>query len=270
MLSHASSQAQSPALIRVEDLWGGYPGRKVLRGISLSVRQGEFVGVLGPNGSGKTTLLLALSGLLPLEKGEVEIAGAPLRSLKPRERARLMAAVAQDGAIRFPYSCEDVVKMGRYPHQKRWSAESPEDLEKIRRAMDRMDCRELGHRPVTSISGGERQRVLMARALAQDTPLLLLDEAVSAMDVHRKLQAFQVLEDLNRHEGLTVLAVLHDVNLAALFCRRLLVLREGRVVADGSPETVMRPEVLEGAYRSRAVVQNVPGTGKLQVTFLPS
>jgi len=143
--------------------------------------------------------------------------------------------------------------MGRYPHQKRWRMDSPEDASVVRRAMEITETVELAGRLITAVSGGEKQRVTMAKALAQDTPLLLLDEATSAMDIHRKLQIFGILERLNRQRQLTVLAVLHDVNLAALYCDRLIFLKEGTLAADGPTVSVLTPEILEGLYQ--------PGSG---------
>jgi iron complex transport system ATP-binding protein len=256
-------------VIRAEDLWCGYPGRPVLKGVSLEVRQGELIGVLGPNGSGKTTLLMALSGIIPFQRGRVELFGSPLEKLKPKDRALKMAGVMQGAEARFPFTCEEVVRMGRYPHQKRWQMDSAEDSAIVRRSIELTDTEELAERLITTTSGGEKQRVLMAKALAQDAPILLLDEAVSAMDVHRKLQIFRVLERLNDEDKLTVIAVLHDVNLAALFCRRLIFIKDGRVVADGPTDEVLTSEILEDVYQARAFVQEVMGTGKRQVVFLP-
>ncbi|MEN6485119.1 MAG: ABC transporter ATP-binding protein [Syntrophobacteraceae bacterium] len=256
-------------MIRVENLRCGYPGHDVLQGISFRVGRGEFIGVLGPNGAGKTTLLLALTGILPVPEGTVEIDGMPLDEMKTRDLALRVAAVSQDAEVRLPFACEEIVRMGRYPHQKRWQMDSAEDREAVEKAMRATDSLVLAGRPVTGISGGERQRVFMARALAQEASVLLLDEATSAMDIHRKMQAFRVLDRLNREEGLTVLAVMHDVNLAALFCRRMIFLKEGRVEADGPTAAVLAPEVLEAVYQTRVLVQEVADTGKRQVVFLP-
>jgi iron complex transport system ATP-binding protein len=269
LLSHAPSKEIPAAVIQVEKLRCGYPGRSVLNGVSFQIGHGEFVGLLGPNGSGKTTMLLALSGIIPVDSGRIEIMQQPLMHLKHRERACCMAVVAQDSEVRFPFSCEEVVRMGRYPHQSRWQLENANDAKIIRRALRLTDTEVLADRLITAISGGERQRVLMAKALAQDTPLLLLDEATSAMDINRKLQVFRVLETLNREEGLTVMTVLHDINLAALFCRRLLLLKDGSIVADGDIGEVLTAEVLKQVYDTEVLVQEIAGTGKRQVVFLP-
>lgn len=256
-------------MIAARNLSCGYPGRMVLEDVTFEAQRGELIGVLGPNGAGKTTLLLALSGIVPAAGGSISVCGVDLRGMKPVERARKMAVVSQDGEVRFPFPCEDVVRMGRYPYQQRWRMENPEDGTIVRRAMSLTDTESLAERLITHVSGGERQRVVAARALAQEAPILLLDEATSAMDINRKLAIFRVLDRLNRENGLTILAVLHDVNLAALFCRRLVFLKEGRIVADGATEEVLTPEVLQSVYDTSVLVQEIPGTGKRQVVFLP-
>ena len=256
-------------MIRTVDLTAGYGARRVLDRISLQVRAGDFVGVLGPNGSGKTTLVRVLSGVLPLQSGRAEVMGDAVGSLNPRERARRMAVVAQDGEVRFPFSCVEVVRMGRYPHQRSWRVDHAADEAVVRSAMEATDTLALARRAITDVSGGERQRVMMARALSQATPILLLDEATSSMDVHRKLQIFSLLERRNREAGLTVVAVLHDVNLAAWFCRTLIFLKDGEVARQGPTQDVLTPETLAMVYRVEAVVQEIPGTGRAQVAFLP-
>ena len=269
MLSHVSPQEVPATVIRVENLWCGYAEGPVIKGISFRIKRGEFIGILGPNGSGKTTLLLALSGVAAVQDGRIEVLDSPIERLKPKERACRMAMVTQDGDMRFPFSCEEVVRMGRYPHQSRWRVDASGDERAVRTALRITDTQSLADRLVTAISGGEKQRVAMARVLAQETPILLLDEATSAMDIHRKLQIFRVLERLNRDEGLTVVAVLHDINLAALFCRRMLFLKEGEMVADGPTDSVLTSDVLRTVYRTEVLVQEIPNTGKRQVVFLP-
>ncbi len=255
-------------MIQVEQLHCGYPERKVLHDVNLVIDSGDFVGILGPNGSGKTTLVLALSGVLPIAFGSIRWNGRPLSNLTPRERARLMAVVPQDIHVPYPFSCRDVVAMGRYPYQKRGSRETPEDREIIERAMEWTDTLYLAQRPITMLSGGERQRVFVAKALAQNTPVLLLDEAVSAMDVHRKLQIFDLLKTLQEKERRTIVFVLHDINTAAVFCRRLVFLKHGRIVADGATEEVLQPAILEEVYETSAMVYSVPGwNGVRQVFF---
>ncbi|HBZ55199.1 MAG TPA: iron ABC transporter ATP-binding protein [Syntrophobacteraceae bacterium] len=269
MLPVAAPQEDHGAVIQVDGLWCGYPGRTVLRDVSFSIQPAEFVGILGPNGSGKTTLLLALSGIVALQAGQIHLDGTLMEQLGHRQRARRMAVVTQEGEVRLPFSCREVVWMGRYPHQKRWQLETSADSRVVQRAMTLTDTESLADRLITAVSGGEKQRVMMARALAQETAVLLLDEATSAMDIRRKLQVYQVLEQLNHGDGTTVLAVLHDVNLAALFCRRLIFLRDGELIADGPTERVLTPEILETVYGTRVLIQDIATVGRKQVVFIP-
>ncbi len=259
----------SPALA-VSELSCGYGASEVLKHVSFSVQRGEFVAILGPNGAGKSTLVLALSGIIPLKGGTVEILGTEIGRLSLKERARRLAVLTQDADMRFPFSCREVVAMARYPHRKRWQMESTLDHEAVERALALTDTLAIADRQIGEVSGGERQRALMAKSLAQQAPILLLDEAVSGMDVHRKLQLFGVLDRLNREENLTVLAVLHDINLAALFCRRMIFLKEGVIVEDAQTQEALNASVLEQVYQTRVVVHEIDSIPtKKQVIFLP-
>lgn len=270
MLSSSAPKTAAPAAVNVSGIRCGYSGIDVLKGISFSVESGDFIGILGPNGAGKSTLVLALSGIIPLREGRIEILGTDLEHLALKERARRLAVITQDGDIRFPFSCREVVSMGRYPHKKRWQMDTVRDSEAVEKAILLTDTGALAERLIGAVSGGEKQRVLMAKSLAQEAPVLLLDEATSAMDIHRKIQIFNVLQKLNREENLTVFAVLHDVNLAALFCRRLIFLKDGVVEADGVTDDVLTPEVLERIYQTRVIVQEIDeACKKKQVIFLP-
>ena len=204
-------------MIRVEALDLGYEDRLVLTGLNFQVDRGEFLGILGPNGSGKSTLLNALSGLLPPKKGRIIVKSEPLRGLPSRLRAQILAVVPQSSEVRFPFPCLEIVLMGRYPHRKRLGSMTDEDLLWALRSMRRTTTEHLQERPITEVSGGECQRVVIARALAQDPEILLLDEATSSLDVRKKLEIFELLKFLSDTRGLTVLCAMHDLNLAALY-----------------------------------------------------
>lgn len=269
MLSASAAKTAASIALNVSALRCGYGGKEVLKDISFSITKGEFVGILGPNGAGKSTLVQTLSGILPFSHGSIEIMGMSIEDLGLKERARRMAVIVQDGDVRFPFSCREVVEMGRYPHQRRWRMDSVDDLETVEKALALTDTASLGDRLIAAVSGGERQRVFMAKSLAQETPILILDEATSAMDIHRKLGIFKILEQQNLAENLTVLAVLHDINLAALFCRRIMFLKDGCVEADGPTDEVLTEEVLERVYENRVIVQRIENLQKKQVIFLP-
>lgn len=255
-------------MIRVVGLVLGYGSRPVLDGLDFTVSPGEFVGLLGPNGSGKTTLINALAGLLRPRKGEVWLQGEPLGLLASRRRARLVAVVPQSSEVRFPFTCLEIVLMGRYPHRRRQFSLAPEDLAKALWAMEETTTLPLMERPITEVSGGERQRVVIARALAQEPALLLLDEATSSLDVRKKMEIFAMLKRLN-HQGLTIVCAMHDLNLAALYCQRLLFLKDGRLVEDGPTEKVFTAATLEMVYETPMEVARHPGHGRPYALTLP-
>lgn len=255
-------------MISVKNLKAGYGDVEVLKGINLEVSAGEFVGVLGPNACGKSTLVKTLTGVLGRSGGEVEVAGLDPDRVPPRELARTAAVVPQSTAIPFPFSGEEVVSMGRFAHLGRFGAPSNEDLEAVRGAMERTDTIKLSGRLITEVSGGERQRLIMARALAQGAPLMILDEATAAMDVYRKIDTFDLLRELNE-AGTTVVAVMHDLNLAALYCERLVMMRMGELIADGPTGEVFDPETLERVYDTPMEVFTHEATGRPHAIFLP-
>jgi iron complex transport system ATP-binding protein len=257
------------ALIEVQSLHCGYGSADVLHGISLRVSPGEMAGILGPNGSGKTTLLLALAGVLPARSGSVKVSGEDISKRESRWKARLMASVPQRSEFAFPFKCLSVVLMGRYPHLDSWGWYSPRDLEVAVSSLEETKIAHLAQRYIGEVSGGEAQMVMVARALAQETQILLLDEATSNLDVARKVQVFDLLAEKN-HQGATLLCVMHDLNLAALYCRRLIFLRNGTVVADGITEDVFNDKTLSEIYETEIRVSKHPVTGSPQAHFVPN
>ena len=256
-------------VIRVESLDLGYEDRLVLTELSFQVARGEFVGILGPNGSGKSTLLHALSGLLPPRAGRIAIGGKPLGAYSSRLRAQMLAVVPHSTEMRFPFSCLEIVLMGRYPRRRRLGTLTDEDLLWALQSMRRTSTEYLKERAVTEVSGGECQRVVIARALAQDPELLLLDEATSSLDVRKKLEICEVLQYLNQSKGLTVLCAMHDLNLAALYCRRLMFIKDGRVAVDGPTDQVFTPAILGEIYETPMEVVRHPVHQRPYAVMLP-
>lgn len=254
--------------LEVRDLWAGYGGRPVLRGVTFDCAAGEFLGILGPNACGKSTLVRVLTGVVRASRGDARVAGLPVAEATPRELARAAAVVPQSTEVPFPFTGYEVVAMGRYPRLGRFTGLGDEDRRAVRAALEATDTLALAPRLVTQLSGGERQRLMLARALAQEAPLLLLDEATAAMDVHRKVDTFDLLAARNR-AGTTVVAVMHDLNLAALYCRRLLLLKAGRVVAHGPTGEVFTRAALEEVYGTPLDVATHPATGRPYAVFLP-
>ncbi len=252
-------------IVRAEDIWAGYGATPVLQGIGLSISRGELVGLLGPNGSGKSTLLRVLSGVLKPQRGQVWLGGQPLSQLRAKEVAHRLAFVPQREEVAFGFTAWEVVLLGRAPYIGWWGRERAEDRQATRRAMERTDSLSLAERAFGTLSGGERQRVVLARGLAQETPLLFLDEPLTHLDVAHQVGTLSLLRQLNREEGLTVLAALHDINLASEFCDRLIVLRQGQVVADGTPSEVITPALLARVFGLDAWVRVNPATGRPHV-----
>jgi iron complex transport system ATP-binding protein len=255
-------------VIRARNLTCGYGGRAVLRGVDLRLAPGEFAALLGPNGSGKTTLLLALAGLLPALSGSVELSGRAVSGLPVRERARLVSCVPQGSTPPPGYSVRELVRMGRFASSGFWGGYGPQDEDKTEAALADAHCLDLASRQATELSGGEFQRVLLARALCQGRSALLLDEATSALDLARRVEAFDLLAAQNR-QGSTVLTAVHDLNLAALYCPRLIFLKQGRVAIDGPTSAVFTEANLKDIYETDIRVAPHPVTGAPQAHLVP-
>ena len=250
-------------ILAVRDLLFRHRGARgpLFDGLSLAVRPGEFVGVIGPNGSGKTTLLMLLSGVLAPQGGEVALGGRPVRSVSPRERARMVAVVFQEARILFDFTVLEIALMGRAPHLGAWRLERPQDFASARAALREMDLADLESAHLQEMSSGERQRALIARALSQEPRILLMDEPTAFPDLKHRLQIYEILVRLNREKGLTVVTTSHDLNLAARYGSRLVLLHRGRVAADGPPATVLTSELIRRVYETDARIERDAESG---------
>lgn len=242
-----------------------YGSTKVLSDINLKVKPGDFVGILGPNGSGKTTLLKSISRVLKPHGGSILIDKENIYSLKPLEVAKKMAVVPQDHSVGFNFSVVDVVLMGRNPHLGRFQMESPKDMEIARKAMELTNTWSLAGRSIHELSGGERQRVIIARALAQEPKILLLDEPMSNLDIINQLEIMDLVKSLCVKSGLTVLAVIHDLNMAARYCNTALLLKSGKVFGIGEIEKVLTSENIRNVFAVDAIVRKNLVTNSLYV-----
>jgi iron complex transport system ATP-binding protein len=231
--------------------------RAVLRGVSLALAAGEVLGLAGPNGAGKTTLFRAATRVVALDRGEVRVAGTPVSALARRELARRIAVVPQDVAIPFPFRAGEVVLMGRAPHRSGFAFETAEDVEKARACLALVGIEPLADRPMGELSGGERQLVLVARALAQDPDVLLLDEPTAHLDLRHRAVVLERVREFARAGG-AVLVVSHDLTLAARSCGRLALLADGALAACGAPNQVLRPELLARVFGVEAEVLDAP------------
>lgn len=256
------------SLLAAKGVVCGYDDREVLHGVTMVVRQGEFVGLIGPNGSGKSTLLRALTGILPLHAGEVLLEGQPLASYSRRQIAQKIAVVSQITGSIFSFTVEDYVLMGRTPYLGRLQAQQARDIHIAWEAMELADITPLASRPITELSGGELQRAKIAQALTQQADILLLDEPTAFLDINHQHDIFELLARFNREQGKTIICVSHDLNLAAQYCERLVVLAEGRVYTQGSPRAVINAQMIEQVYHVQVEVDSGPGEAP-RVSLLP-
>lgn len=256
-------------MLRVDGLTIAYGDRIVLHNVSLEVKAGELVGMIGPNGSGKSTLLKGITRVVPLQQGRVLIDGHDAARLSQRELAQKIAVVPQSPALPEAFTALEVVLLGRTPHLGLLQKEGMRDVLAAQRAMLQAQCWSLAGRRVSELSGGERQRLIIARALAQETPVLLLDEPTAHLDVAHQLSTFALVRRLCQERRLAVLAVVHDLTLAGLHCDRLILLHEGRIAADGRPWEVLTPENIGAVYRTTVEVAAHPQSGRPVVIPCP-
>lgn len=238
-----------------------YDAKPAVAGAAFHIGRGEFVGLIGPNGSGKSTLVRAISRLMRVRSGHVDVLGQGVWGYRPDALARRMAVVAQHAQLHFDFTVEEVVGMGRIPHLQWYQKEGAQDADAVARALRLADCTQLASRLVTTLSGGEKQRVALARALAQEPDVLLLDEPTTHLDINFQVELLDVVRSLCDTEGLTVLAVLHDLNLAAQYCDRLIMLQSGRVYEAGPPEAVLSERSIREVYGVDVCLSKHPVTG---------
>jgi iron complex transport system ATP-binding protein len=239
-----------------------------VHGVSLAVEPGAIVGLLGPNGSGKTTLLRLLSGTLVPHDGQVTLDGASLTAMARKQVARRIAVVPQETHLAFDYTVLEVALMGRYPHLGAFELEGPRDLAAVRDGLEATGTLSLEHRQFSTLSGGEKQRVVIASALAQAADIMLLDEPTASLDLGYQIEVAALLARLNRERQLTLVVATHDLNFAASLCRQLVLLRAGRVMANGPTEEVLTPERIAALYGVTAEVQFNAAAGHLTVVPL--
>ena len=256
------------ARIEAEGLGFSYLGEHALEDVSLGVEPGEVVGLLGPNGSGKSTLLRILSGVLPGYEGSARVDGDEVRSARRRDLASKLAVVPQETTFGFPFTVLQIVLMGRHPHLAGLAFETRQDVDMARGALARCGAAHLEHRTIQDLSSGERQRVVFARALAQEPRALLLDEPASFLDIRHQTELYDLVRDLAAKDGTAVLTVLHDLNLAAEYCDRIYLLRQGRVAAAGRTSEVFTYANLTTVFETEVYVDTNHLTGQLLVVPL--
>jgi len=249
------------SLFTLKNIHAGYGEQVVLHDISLTVNHGEFIGILGPNGAGKSTLLKLLSRQLPPRKGTLQFKGQDVKAIPPYRYAPQVAIVHQKLENLLPFTVEKFVSMGRFPHQRFWNKFKSHHGRIVEKAIDVMDLDSLREKPITELSGGEQQRSFIARAVAQAEQVILLDEPVAHLDINHVTQVMDHLVDLNL-EGTTIITVLHDINLAADYCNRIIAIKDGTIFTDGAPEEVITYQAIESLFDTVCVVHENPITGK--------
>jgi iron complex transport system ATP-binding protein len=246
-------------VLAVQGVRTGYDKTVVIDDVSFAVEPGEFLGIIGPNGAGKSTVFKALSRVLPLWQGSVTWRGKDIRSLGRRELARHMAAIPQF-LMPFPFSVEEYVRMGRYPHRGRFAPFTSDERRIVREVLQLMDLTALGHKRINTLSGGELQRVCLAQALAQQPELLLMDEPTAHLDIGNQVRIMDIVKGLTRTRGLSAVIILHDLNLASVYCDTLALMHAGRMHCRGRPEEVLKREHIEAVYHVRVDVRPDPVT----------
>ena len=251
--------------LKVENLTYSYGDKEAADNISLYVNEGEFVGLIGPNGSGKSTVLKNIYRGLKPDSGKIILDGENLLTMPYRKSALKMAVVGQENEVPFDFTVEEIVAMGRSPHKKLFDIDTPQDKYMVHHALEHLGMEKQAKRSYLRLSGGEKQRVLIARAIAQESDFFILDEPTNHLDISYQIQIFDFIKRLK----VTVLSAIHDLNMAALYCDRLYVLKEGKVAFYGTPKEVLTSENIYDIYGVKSSVEKHPVTGKMSITFLP-
>ncbi|MBM3246097.1 MAG: ABC transporter ATP-binding protein [Candidatus Omnitrophica bacterium] len=257
-------------LLAITALSGGYHNNTIIKDISLEIKRGDFLGICGPNGSGKTTLLRLMSRVMAPQKGNILLLGQDIASMRLKEFCRKTAFVSQDATINFAFTVFEVALMGRIPHLKRLQFETERDFDIAENALKVTDALNLKEKRIDELSSGERQRVAIAKALTQEPILLLLDEPTSHLDIGHQIQVLDLLRKLNRQSNLTIVTVLHDLNLAGEYCNRVILVNEGKIFKQGCPEEVLTYQNIESVYKTAVVVNKNPVSGKPYVVLVPA
>ncbi len=250
------------SLMRVDKLSGSYAKKEVIKDVSFNIERGQFLGIIGPNGSGKSTLLKLMSKALRPTKGMVLFENKNTASVKLKELSQKIAFVPQDTAINFSFTVWEIVLMGRIPHLGRFDFETKEDFRIAEEALSLTDTSKLKESLINELSAGERQLVIVAKALAQKPILLFLDEPTSHLDIGHQLQILNLLKTLNKRNNLTIIMVMHDLNLAGEYCDKLILLQSGQIYQQGSPEKVLIQENIAKVYKAKVLVKANPVSHK--------
>ena len=255
----------SSEILQIRDLNFAYRDDPVLRNISLGLGPSEFIGIIGPNGAGKSTLIKHMAGVLATGENRIYLEGTSLWSIPRRKLARTIAYLPQEVELVFSFSVEDVLRMGRYPYSQGIGIFTKEDQEILDNVSRMLEIGSFRGRSFADLSGGEKQRILIASALAQEPKLVLLDEPTSALDLHHQLAIYRILQKLQMNNGLTVVVVTHDINLAAQFCTRMILMDKGEIIGDGTPDKVLQFQILQDVFGVKVYIDINPMTKSLYI-----
>ena len=257
-------------MLEVTELSGGYHNKVVLDSVSFHVNKGEFFGILGPNGSGKTTLLSMLSGILPYQNGSIRLKGKDVKEYSAKELAKVIAVLPQHSSLAFSYTVKETIALGRYAHQKGWfHTWSEEDEQIVQKVMKQTGVTDFSEYQFEELSGGERQRVLLAQALAQEPEILFLDEPTNHLDLSYQKGLLDLMKKMAIEEHLTVISIFHDLNLAGLYCDRLMLLDNGQIKANDIPDEVLKQEQIQQVYQTKLEKHPHPSFPRPQMFIVP-
>lgn len=256
-------------LLKVDNLYGGYGREDVIKDVSFDIEKGEFLGIIGPNGSGKSTLLRLMSRALLPKREMILFEDRDVTMMSLKELCRSIAFVPQETMISFSFTVWEIALMGRIPHLGRLQLETRSDFEITKNSLSLTDSLQLREKKIDQLSAGERQRVIIAKALAQEPVLLFLDEPTSHLDIGHQIQILDLLKGLNRKTNLTIVMVLHDLNLASEYCNRLILLNEGRIFKEGTPQELLTYQNIEAVYKTIVVVDKNPISLKPHLMLVP-
>ena len=251
----------------INDITVGYQDTKVIENLTLKVGKAEFCAIIGPNGAGKSTLLKSLIGYIPMQNGKIEIDGKNISEWNKKKLAQRISLIPQDFQLQFDHKVRDLILMGRFPYLGYWESYSKKDYEIIEKIIDQLDLQDMAGKKFSQLSGGERQRVAIARALAQEASTILMDEAFSHLDLNHQIEIMQLLSKINKEQKKRIILVSHNLNLACEYCDRVIMLKKGKLIADGNPNEVVTKENIKKLFGADLLIVKHPISGKPNIIY---
>ncbi len=254
-------------MLKIKNISAGYENKSVIENLSLGFKKGEFCALLGPNGAGKSTFLKTMIGFQTLENGEILLKNKPLKEWKKNELAKVISLIPQDFKLQFDHRVFDLVLMGRFPFLGYWQNYAKKDREITESILQQLDLYKFKDKMFSQLSGGEKKRVSIARTLTQQAEIILMDEAFANLDINHQLEIMQILSEINREYKKMIILVSHNINLAADYCERIIMMKHGRVIADGNPDDTIDPDIIKELYGTELQVIKNPVSGKPNLIY---